>query len=379
MSDSLAGIAYGYTSSWAERDKYDVKGAIEDAKPVRLALAGLGGIAVGKHLPSIRRLRDRGVNLEVVAGADPDRNARDKAAAVNGFPCYASVREMLDAHEVDGLLALTDPGESRLDVMNLAIERGIHLLAEKPFLFLGVERLDESIRLARDLVARARARKLVVMTGLVKQFSPPYRVAKSIVDEGKLGPLSLVAVKMCQGWSRHILLEGQACHVLHVTRWIGGEISGLTAFGINRYAEPAYPYDNIVVNAEFESGALGAFYFNSSAPSLKPWERVEIFGERKWLSVEDAITVSLHESETAPSKVWSPVVPHTLLFDEEFGGFVPELQNFVSAIRGTEDPAVTGEDGIAVLEIAQMIHVAIRERRYVQRAEIVQRTERVAA
>jgi predicted dehydrogenase len=363
-------IPFGYSRTWSERDKYNVKGPIENAAEVRLALVGLGGVAVGKHLPAIRRLRDTGVKVSVVAGADVDPLVRTKVEEVNGFPCYADIAELLKSHEVDGALVLTDPGESRLKVMRQVVERGIHLFAEKPFLFLGVDRLPESIALARGLVKEAAARKLVVMTGFVKRFSPPYEAAQALIRQGAIGEPSLIAIKMCQGWSRHILLEGQACHVLHIARWLGGEIKGLQAFGINRYGEPNYPYDNITVNVEFESGAIGAFYFNSSSPSLKPWERVEVFGNRKWLVVEDGASVTLHDSEEGPSQTWSPVMPHTLFFDEEFSGFAGELRDFVQAVRGQKQPEVTGEDGIAALVLADMIHTSIRERRYVARSDV---------
>lgn len=371
MTDKLWSpkVPYGYQPTWAERDKYDVKRPVEDGREVRLALAGLGGIAAAKHLPAIRRLRDTGVNVRVVAGADPDANVRSKIEHVHGFPCFASAHEMFKAIEIDGVLALTDPGESRYSVMQETMERGIHLFAEKPLLFFGVDELERSIRQAEDLIARAKQKKLVMMTGLVKQFSPPYQVAQHLIDQDAIGKISMLSVKMCQGWSRHILLEGQACHVLHIVRRFGGELKGLNAFGSNRYGEPNYPHDNITVNVEFESGAIGAFCFNSSSPSLKPWERVEVFGERRWLCIEDAMTVTLHGSEEGPSQVWSPVLPHTLMFDEEFGGFVGELHNFVKSIRGEEAPAVTGEDGVAVLVIADMIHRSIRERRYVSRQE----------
>lgn len=375
----IAKIPFGYSATWAEKDKYNVKTPTESRPQIRLALIGLGGIAIAKHLPAIRRLRDTGVNVAVVAGADPDAGLRDKVQALHNFPCYADAREMLDGNQVDAALALTDPGESRLRVMTDVIDRGIHLFAEKPLLFLGVDRLDESLERARELLDRAAARKLVVATGLVKQFSPPYQVAKALVDEGQLGRLSMIALKMCQGWSRHILLEGQACHILHVCRWIAGEVKGLNALGINRYAEPNYPYDNIVVNVEFESGAIGTFYFNSSSPSLKPWERLEIFGDRKWLSVEDATTVTLHEGDEGPSKTWFPVMPHTLMFDEEFSGFTGELRDFIGAARGEHAPAVSGEDGIAVLLLAHMIHTSIRQRRFVTRAECAPRTKELAA
>jgi predicted dehydrogenase len=282
---------------------------------------------------------------------------------------------MFDAvADIDGVLALTDPGESRYAVMSETIARGIHLFAEKPILFFGVDEMARSLELARQLIEAARAKKLVLMTGLVKQFSPPYQVAQQLIDQGAIGDISMLAVKMCQGWSRHILLEGQACHVLHIARRFGGELKGLYAIGSNRFSEPNYPHDNITVNVEFESGAIGAFYFNSSAPSLKPWERVEVFGERRWIGIEDGLTVTLHGSEEAPSQVWAPVMPHTLMFDEEFGGFVGELKNFVRAIRGEEAPVLSGEDGLAVLAIADMIHRSIRERRFIARDEADQTT-----
>ena len=359
-------IPYGYTPTWAARDKYNVKNAPEDAsKHVRLALIGLGGVAVGRHLPAVARLRDTGVAVSVVAGADPDPVVRENVLHNHGFPCYANAADLFDRHQVDAALLLTDPGQSRLDTMNEAIRRGIHFFSEKPFLYSGTDRLPESIAASRDVLARAKANNLVVATGFVKRFSPPYVVAKRLIDDGAIGSISLIAIKLCQGWSRHILLEGQACHVLHLARWIGGEIKGLQALASNRYGEPNYPHDNIVVNVEFESGAIGAFYFNSSSPALKPWERVEVFGNRKWLAVEDQMTVTLHDSDEGPSKVWSPVLPTTLFFDEEFSGFTHQLLNFVQAVRGDAAPAVTGDDGIAALRIAQMIHVAARERRYV--------------
>jgi hypothetical protein len=35
-------------------------------------------------------------------------------------------------------------------------------------------------------------------------------------------------------------------------------------------------------------------------------------------------------------------VPNTLLFDEEFGGFMGLIENFLQVIRGAELPAVAG-------------------------------------
>ena len=85
--------------------------------------------------------------------------------------------------------------------------------------------------------------------------------------------------------------------------------------------------------------------------------------------MEDGITVSLHDSEEGPTKIWSPVMPHTLFFDEEFSGFVGEIASFVEAIRERVPVSVSGEDGIDALILAWMIHTSIAERRYVAWSE----------
>ena len=366
MNECPSWIPFGFTPAWAAQDKYQVKsdgGA--DREPLRLGIVGLGGVALGKHIPAINRLRETGAAVEIVAAAETDDAVRAKCARLHGFNCYRDFLEMFDREKLDAIEVLTDPGESRLAVLGEAVLRGFHLFVEKPFLFLGLHRLDESIDRAREIVADARSRQIVVATGFVKRFSPPYMVAKQQIDAGAIGEPSLVAIKMCQGWSKNILLEGQACHVLHVALWLAGPISEVHAYAVNRFAEAGYPFDNIVVNVKFRSGAIGTFYFNSSSPSLKPWERVEVFGNKKWLEVEDGCKVVLHDSETGPSKVWAPVIPHTLMFDEEFGGFTGEISAFLDAVRGNREAPVSGEDGIDALHLARMIHLSIGEKRAV--------------
>jgi hypothetical protein len=53
----------------------------------------------------------------------------------------------------------------------------------------------------------------------------------------------------------------------------------------------------------------------------------------------------LYDEEEGPAKHWRPVIPNTLIFDEEFGGFLGMIENFLQAARGVEQPLVTGWDG----------------------------------
>jgi predicted dehydrogenase len=118
-----------------------------------------------------------------------------------------------------------------------------------------------------------------------------------------------------------------------------------------------------MISFEFASGSVGQLYTTSSAVSLKPWERVEIYGDKAWLAVEDQYELRLYDSEEGPAKSWRPVIPNTLIFDEEFGGFMGLVENFLQVIRGVEKPLVTGWDGQRAyeLDVAALISLGRKE------------------
>jgi len=80
------------------------------------------------------------------------------------------------------------------------------------------------------------------------------------------------------------------------------------------------------------------------------------------LAVEDQCELLLYDSEEGPVKSWRPVLPNTLVFDEEFGGFMGMLENFLEAVRGTEKPLVTGWDGCRAYELSAASHLSLRRR-----------------
>jgi len=45
------------------------------------------------------------------------------------------------------------------------------------------------------------------------------------------------------------------------------------------------------------------------------------------------------------------VIPNTLMFDEEFAGFMGLMENFLQVIRRQEAPLVTGWDGYRAYEL----------------------------
>jgi predicted dehydrogenase len=149
------------------------------------------------------------------------------------------------------------------------------------------------------------------------------------------------------------LFESGTIHLFDITRYLMGDVATVRCVGLDAYHQNKrkFPVDNAVAQFQFTSGGVGALYSSSSALSFKPWERVEVYGDYAWLDVDDQYKLTLHDSEMGGSKYWTPIVPNTLMFDEEFGGFMGLIENFLQVIRKEEQPLVTGWDGFRALEI----------------------------
>src|SRR5690606_14683568 len=86
--------------------------------------------------------------IDLVALADTDAAARDRAAARFGLPGHASAGAMIAAHALDAV-AIATPDHLHTAPIELALAHGLHVMTEKP---LDV-RLDRATRLADAFVA----------------------------------------------------------------------------------------------------------------------------------------------------------------------------------------------------------------------------------
>ena len=164
------------------------------------------------------------------------------------------------------------------------------------------------------------------------------------------------------------LFESGTIHLFDLTRFFMGDVAMVNAVGVNKYHRNKWPYpiDNAMIQFEFTSSAIGTVYTSSTAVSLKPWERVEVYAEKSWLAVEDQFELLLYDTEQGPAKSWKPVIPNTLMFDVEFGGFLSLIENFLQVIRGEEEPVVTGWDGHKAYELNVASHLSLSRRERVK-------------
>jgi predicted dehydrogenase len=350
--------SYGHTPYHKAFELADVYGigydeARASRKRLRLGLIGAGGVAQSKHLPAIWRLKTLWEPVDVIASASLDERANQKVAELYHARAYTNALDMLDNESLDGVIIAT-PDEAHYTCTLACLERSLPVLVEKPF--------TRSLSQGAELCRLAEACHIPLMTVANKRWSPPYQYAKHFIDKGPVDNPALYVGKFNLGYDYVWLLEQGTIHIFDMTRHLMGDVAQVYAAATNRYQrnQLAYPLDNVAMSLKFASGAVGTIYSSATALSFKPWERVEVYANKAWLAVEDQYELIVYDDERGPAKHWKPVIPHTLLFDEEFSGFMGMIENFLQVIRGTEAPVVNTWDGYRAYEINCAAHLSIK-------------------
>jgi predicted dehydrogenase len=340
---------YGHTPARKAFDLGDVYGVGKDEersgrRPLSIGFIGAGPVVQSKHWPAIKRLQAIWEPVSVTAFALRSEDQARKVESVFGGRWYRDYRQMIRAEQLDGVIVCSSD-DVHCEHTLACLEREIPVLVEKP--------IARSLADSQRMCALADSKRIPFMTVANKRCSPPYRRAKRMIEEGPVSNPALCTAKFNLGYDYVDLFESGTIHVFDITRFLMGNVATVRAVGLDRYhrSRRRFPVDNAICQLEFASGAVGSISTSSSALSFKPWERVEVYGDHAWLDVDDQSRLTLHDSESDGSRVWSPIVPNTLMFDEEFGGFMGLIDNFLQCIRGTEQPVVSGWDGHRAYEV----------------------------
>jgi predicted dehydrogenase len=112
---------------------------------------------IGAHLA--RFLVEAGAEVVAVAGTTPETAAEAAAAlprrAERRTAAYADVPDMLGRERLDALV-IASPHETHGPYLALALDRGLHVLCEKPLVWGGPDPVAEAERLARAFLERDR-------------------------------------------------------------------------------------------------------------------------------------------------------------------------------------------------------------------------------
>ncbi|AEF16589.1 oxidoreductase domain protein [Thermoanaerobacterium xylanolyticum LX-11] len=146
---------------------------------IRIGIIGCGGIANGKHMPSLSKLD----NVEMVAFCDVKEEKALKAAkdyGVDGAKTYNDYRKLLEDKSIDVVHVCT-PNKSHSDITVDALEAGKHVMCEKP-----MAKTSNDAKRMLD-AAKRTGKKLTI--GYQNRFRPDSQYLHKLCQDGILGEI----------------------------------------------------------------------------------------------------------------------------------------------------------------------------------------------
>ncbi len=143
----------------------------------RVAVIGCGGIANGKHMPALAKLK----NVELVAFCDIIVGRAEKAAeeyGVDSAGVYESYVELLKKEKLDVVHVCT-PNRSHCEISVAAMEAGCHVMCEKP---MAINEADAKKMLE---TSKKTGKKLTI--GYQSRYRADSQYLKTECEKGSLG------------------------------------------------------------------------------------------------------------------------------------------------------------------------------------------------
>jgi UDP-N-acetylglucosamine 3-dehydrogenase len=308
---------------------------VQAAKGSAESLLRVGVIGVGVMGSNHARVLAGLPGIRLVGVADPDRQQASFVAGALGTTAVDGVDALLPL----GIDAATIAAPTHLhhDIALTCIKRGIHVLVEKPIASNPGE--------GRSIVAAARRAGVALMVGHVERFNPAVETIKEAIRGEDILSISITRVGPFPPRMSNVgVVIDLAVHDIDLIRWFTdseiAEVQPLTASAV------AEREDIALLQFRTVSGVLAQINTNWLTPFKA--RTVHVATRDKYI-VGDLLTRQVTECfGFQPDGSYS--MRHLSVGYTE--PLRTELVAFFTAIRQGTAPVVSGEEGVASLEIA---------------------------
>jgi UDP-N-acetylglucosamine 3-dehydrogenase len=298
-------------------------------------LLRVGVIGVGVMGSNHARVFADMPGIKLVGIVDPDAKQRDFVATALGCAGYDGVEALLD----NGVDAVTIAAPTHLhhDMALTCIARGVHVLVEKP--------IASSVEEGRDIITAARHAGVTLMVGHVERFNPAVEAIKNAIRDEDILSIAITRVGPFPPRMSNVgVVIDLAVHDIDLIRWFTD--SDIIEVQPQLSSAVAEREDIALLQFRTASGVLAHINTNWLTPFKA--RNVTVATRDKYV-MGDLLTRQVTECfGFQPDGSYS--MRHLSVGHAE--PLRAELMAFASAIATNSPPAVTGEEGVASLEIA---------------------------
>src|SRR5216683_1222811 len=305
-------------------------GKAEAKRALRVGVIG-AGVMGSNHARVLAGLPD----TTLVGVVDPLPAHRTRATELTGCRTFATLDELIS----EGIDAVTVAAPTHLhhEITLGCIAREIHVLVEKP--------IASSVQEGQEIVDAARRAGVTLMVGHVERFNPAVAAIKAAISGEDILSIAITRVGPFPPRMSNVgVVIDLAVHDIDLIRWFtDSDIAEVQPQLSNAVAERE---DIALLQFRTASGVLAHINTNWLTPFKA--RNVTIATRNKYI-MGDLLTRQVTECfGFQPDGSYS--MRHLSVGHAE--PLRAELQAFVAAIRDGKEPAVTGEEGVASLEIA---------------------------
>lgn len=308
---------------------------------LRLGVVGVGSL--GYHHARLLAGMEA-VELAGIYDIDPARLAEVSGAL--GVPAAGSLADLLDRAAA---CIIAVPTESHESVACSALDRGVHVLVEKP--------IAPSLEAADRVLAAAERTDSLVQIGHVERFNAALRACEPYLDEPLFVESHRLAPFGPRGTDVAVVLDLMIHDLDLVLSLMKRTVTSVAAVGV-----PVLTPSPDIANARLEFEGGGVANLTASRVSLERMRKIRFFQRSGYISLDLAAGTGeyLRVRSGLPFEPGVPlragrledIIERVSLRGDGREPLQVELERFVAAVRGQIPVGVTGQDGRRALAVA---------------------------
>lgn len=317
---------------------------------------GVIGLGIGKH-HAMGVQETEGANLYALCDTD-EKRLHELAKELHVEHTTTDYRDLVNDPAIHALV-IASPDQQHREMIVAALNAGKHVLAEKP---LALTR--EDCAAIMDAAAKSSAK---LMVGQVCRFTPGFVQAKQLIDAGTIGELTFVeseyahdysAIYAKGSWRSDPLrngVVGGGCHAVDLLRWIAGDPTEVTAYGVHKTFADVTPYDDThIAIMKFPSGAIGKVFISISCKRDYTMRSV-FYGTKGTIIVDNTSpTMTVFKQDLLGDKDRHDL-PVTLPIKINNHNMAAEFKQFFQQIRNDQPIEITGAEGANTIAVCMAI------------------------
>ncbi|HEU4758795.1 MAG TPA: Gfo/Idh/MocA family oxidoreductase [Dehalococcoidia bacterium] len=330
---------------------------------MRVGIIG-AGLQGWRRAPALKACADAGL---AVVGSAHLAAARRLAAELDGCDAVEGWEAVVERPGLDAVIVCTPPHlHARISIA--AMERGLHVLCEKP--------LARTLAEAEAMVDAATRAGVVLKCGFNHRHHPGIQLARRWLDEGRIG--EPIFLRCCYGiggrpgyekeWRADPRLVGggqlmeQGIHAVDLARWFLGELTAVTAM-LSTGFWPVQPLeDNAFVLYRAAGGAMASIH--SSLTQWKNLFSLEVYGQDGYATVEGLGSAYGTERAVLGRRDFeAPFGEEIVEFRGPDRSWQEEWREFAAATGNGGRPLGDGRDGLEAMRLVCAAYRAAREGR----------------